>query len=90
MRKLQAGRDGIDLSRQRRARGIYCKHCEQILDILRNRDRKPSPSLFDKSVLDLYIDLMEHTVADSRVQEMRRICIELLEVEISRQVTGTW
>jgi hypothetical protein len=67
------------LYRQRRARAVYCKRCEQILDILHNRDRKLSPRLFDKSVLDLYRHLMEHTVADSRVQEMRLICIELIE-----------
>jgi hypothetical protein len=56
--------------------------CEQILEILHNQDRKPSPNLFDKSVLELYEHSdMEHTIVDdSRVQEMRRICIELLEI----------
>jgi hypothetical protein len=55
--------------------------CKQILDILRNRDRKPSPNIFDKSVLDLHEHLTkEHTIgddpSDNRVQ---RICFELLE-----------
>jgi hypothetical protein len=27
---------------------------EQIFEILHNQDRKPSPNLFDKSVLELY------------------------------------
>jgi hypothetical protein len=46
-----------------------------------SRDRKPSPNLFDKSVLELHEHLIkEHTIGDdNRVQDMRRICIELLE-----------
>ena len=67
---METGGDGIDLSPERRARGVYCKRCKQILDILHNRDRKPSPNLFDK----------EHTIGDdNRAQDMRRIYIELLE-----------
>jgi hypothetical protein len=70
----------VQLSHQRRALGVYCKRCKQILGILHNRDSKPSPKLFDKSALELYEHLdKEHTIADSRVQEMRRICIELLD-----------
>ncbi|MGC2571014.1 MAG: hypothetical protein WA364_05830 [Candidatus Nitrosopolaris sp.] len=69
------------MSRQRRTPGVYCKRCKQILDILHNRGSKPNPKLFDKSALELYEHLnKEHTIADdSRVQEMRRLCIELLE-----------
>jgi hypothetical protein len=78
---LETGGDGIDLSHERRARVVYCKRCKQILDILHNRDRKPSPNLFDKSVLELHEHLTkEHTIGDdNRVQDMRCICIELLE-----------
>jgi hypothetical protein len=78
---LETGGDGIDLSHERRARGVYCKRCKQILNILYNRDRKPSPTLFDKSVLELHEHLTkEHSIGDhNRVQDMRRICIELLE-----------
>jgi hypothetical protein len=69
------------LYHQRRAQTVYCKRCKQILDILYNRDSKSNPKLFDKCVVELYEHLdKEHTIADdSRVQEMRRICIELLE-----------
>ena len=78
--ELKTGGDGI-VSHERRARGVYCNRCKQILDILHNRDRKPSPNLFDKSVLELHEHLTkEHTIGDdNRVQDMRRICIELLE-----------
>ena len=79
--ELKTGGDGIDLSHERRARGVYCNRCKQILDMLHNRDRKPSPNLFDKSVLELHEHLTkEHTIGDdNRVQDMRCICIELLE-----------
>ena len=69
------------MSHQRRALGVYSKRCNQILDILHNRDRKPSPNLFDKSVPELHEHLTkEHTIGDdNRAQDMRRIYIELLE-----------
>ena len=76
---MEAGGDGIDLAHERRARSVYCKRCKQILDILHNRDRKPSPNLFDKSVLELHEHLTkEHTIGDdSRVQEyMYRVISE--------------
>ena len=78
---MQTGGDGIDLSHERRARGVYCKHCKQILDILHNRDGKPSPTLFDKLVLELHEHLTkEHTIGDDNmVRDMRHICIGLLE-----------
>ena len=43
--------------------------------------RKPSPNLFDKSVLELHEHLTkEQTIGDdNRMQDMQRICIELLE-----------
>ena len=88
--ELETGGDDIDLSRHRGGRSIYCKRCEQILDMLYNRDRKPSPNLFDKSVLDLYRHLAEHVIADSRVQEMRRICLELLESRNLQQSRTLW
>ena len=69
------------MSHEKRVRGVYCKRCKQILDILHNRNRKPSPTLFDKSVLELHEHLTkEHSIGDdNRVQDMRRICMELLE-----------
>lgn len=66
---METGGDGIDLSQERRVRGVYYKRCKQILDILHNRGRKPSPTLFDKSVLELHEHLTkEHSIGD----DMRR------------------
>jgi hypothetical protein len=50
----------------------YCKRFKQVLDILHNRDRKPSPNFLEKSVLELHEHLTkEHTIGnDNVVQDM--------------------